>query len=478
MTAFISTKTTKFLAFQSSDDQSSDNKSTAILPIQTLANVDFNDWLSTLTPSQAQWVADSDFAADKDQTIKLFDDSGKVTDIILGIGAESSVSGIAAYANIAKSLPPGHYQISDDSQSLLSSIGWAISQYEFDHYKAKKNNHNAVLVVDSEEQLKALTPIVNGICLVRDLVNTPACDMGPSHLSAVMQDLAECYAAEFSEIVGDELLVKGLNTIHAVGRAAKEQPRLLELRWGDKDAPKLTLVGKGVCFDTGGLDLKPSAGMRTMKKDMGGAAHTLGIAQMIMGAGLKVRLRLLIPAVENNISEDAFRPGDIITTYKGTTVEVDNTDAEGRLVLCDALTLASEEEPELLMNFATLTGAARVAMGTDVVPFFTDNDEIAASLAKHAKQQNDPTWRLPLHAPYETQLKSNFADMRNMGSGPFGGAIVAALYLKHFVSNPSQWVHFDMYAWNNSEKSTCPEGGEAMAIRSVFSYLEERFGLG
>ncbi|MFT5520206.1 MAG: leucyl aminopeptidase [Enterobacterales bacterium] len=473
MTNFITTKTTKFLT---SENDSTESNSSSRVRIKTLASIDFKNWLSSLTSKQSQWVADSDFSAAKDQTIKLFDDSGNITEIILGLGSESSASGIAAYANMAKSLAPGKYQIQDDSQSTLSSIGWAVSQYEFDHYKAKKNSHNAVLVLKSEEQVKALTPIINGICLVRDLVNTPACDMGPSHLSAVMQDLAKQYSAEFSEIVGDELLAKRLNTIHAVGRAAKNQPRLLELKWGDEDAPKLTLVGKGVCFDTGGLDLKGSAGMRIMKKDMGGAAHTLGIAQMIMGSGLKVRLRLLIPAVENNISEDAFRPGDIITTYKGTTVEVDNTDAEGRLVLCDALALASEEEPELLINFATLTGAARVAMGTDVVPFFTDNDEIAASLAEHSKRQDDPTWRLPLHEPYAAQLKSNFADMRNMGSGPFGGAIVAALYLKHFVSNPSQWVHFDMYSWNISEKSTCPEGGEAMAIRAVFAYLEERFG--
>ncbi|MFT5452092.1 MAG: leucyl aminopeptidase [Enterobacterales bacterium] len=476
MTSFITTKTSKFLTSLARENACSENTSSSRVYIKTLAAIDFKAWLNNLTSKQAQWVADSDFSAAKDQTIKLFDDSGNITEIILGLGDDSSALGIAAYADIAKSLAPGQYQIQADTQSTLSSIGWAISQYEFDRYKAKKNSHNAVLVVESEQQLKALTPIVNGICLVRDLVNTPACDMGPSHLSAVMQDLAKHYSADFSEIVGDELLEKRLNTIHAVGRAAKNKPRLLELLWGDEEAPKLTLVGKGVCFDTGGLDLKGSAGMRIMKKDMGGAAHTLGIAQMIMGSGLKVRLRLLIPAVENNISEDAFRPGDIITTYKGTTVEVDNTDAEGRLVLCDALALASEEEPELLINFATLTGAARVAMGTDVVPFFTDNDDIAASLAEHSKQQNDPTWRLPLHQPYAAQLKSNFADMRNMGSGPFGGAIVAALYLKHFVSNPSQWVHFDMYAWNQSERSTCPEGGEAMAIRAVFAYLEERFG--
>lgn len=280
MNNFITTKTTKFLT---SENDSSESNSSSRVRIKTLASIDFKNWLSSLTSKQSQWVADSDFSAAKDQTIKLFDDSGNITEIILGLGSESSASGIAAYANLAKSLAPGKYQIEDDSQSTLSSIGWAVSQYEFDHYKAKKNSHNAVLVLKSEEQVKALTPIINGICLVRDLVNTPACDMGPSHLSAVMQDLAKQYSAEFSEIVGDELLTKRLNTIHAVGRAAKNQPRLLELKWGDEDAPKLTLVGKGVCFDTGGLDLKGSAGMRIMKKDMGGAAHTLGIAQMIMG---------------------------------------------------------------------------------------------------------------------------------------------------------------------------------------------------
>jgi len=292
MTNFISTKTTPFLTSEDLNENLNKNSikdTSQAINIQALGSVDFDDWFKNLPKSQAQWVTENNFTAAKDQTLKLQDSEGKVTNIILGLGACPSASGISAYAKLAKSLSPGHYQITQDNQTELSSIGWAISQYEFDHYKADKNAHGAVLVLKEHQQLKQLTPIINGICLVRDLINTPACDMGPSHLSEVMKNLAEQYSADFSEIVGDDLLSKGLNTIHAVGRAAKNKPRLLEMFWGDKHAPKLTLIGKGVCFDTGGLDLKGSAGMRMMKKDMGGAANTLGLAQMIMGSHLKVR---------------------------------------------------------------------------------------------------------------------------------------------------------------------------------------------
>ncbi len=470
MNQLVSTEVTKYLSYDNLD-----NNVDKTIPIYTVSSSRLDVWLEELSAPQACWVKANHFSADKDEVIKLSDDKGNVTSIIMGTGSEEQTTGIAGFAKLAQSLSDGYYKLDEVEDTKLFSIGWALSQYEFDYYQKIKNKHNAVLVLNNETQLKEVSDIVNGLFLVRDLINTPTCDMGPSHLSKVMEDLSKHYQADFSELVGEELLEHNFNTIHTVGRAAKNKPRLLDLTWGREDAPKLTLVGKGVCFDTGGLDIKPTSGMRIMKKDMGGAAHTLGLAQMIMASGLDVRLRLLIPAVENNISADAFRPGDIIATYKGTTVEVDNTDAEGRLVLCDALALASEENPDLLINFATLTGAARVAMGPDVVPFFTDSDDIAQALAKHSESENDPVWRMPLHTPYEPQLKSSVADLSNTDSGPFGGAITAALFLKHFVDEPKNWVHFDMYAWNMSNKSTGPKGGEAMAIRAVFAYLKSRF---
>jgi len=471
MVQFHSNSLTKFLAIDEGD-----NRERAI-PVYVVAKDEAMSFIDNLPAEQSSWAKANHFEGKDNQLLNVADTSGNLTAVFIGTG--NKTPGVATLAKAAKNLSPGTYYLADTSIQgdtlKLYSIGWAIAQYEFDQYKQEKNSHHAVLLLNDKELLNAVHTIIDGISLVRDLVNTPTCDMGPSHLSDVMKDLSDQFNGDFSAIVGDELLEKNFNTIHTVGRAAANAPRLLDMQWGDKDAPKVTLVGKGVCFDSGGLDLKPAAGMRIMKKDMGGAAHALGLAQMIMSSGLNVRLRVLIPAVENNISADAFRPGDIIHTYKGTTVEIGNTDAEGRLVLCDALALASEESPDLLMDFATLTGAARIAMGADIVPFYTDGKEIASHLQKKSGQEDDPMWQLPLFAEYESQLKSNFADLNNMGASAFGGSITAALYLKHFVSDPESWVHFDLYAWNLKEKATCPEGGEAMAIRAVFSYLEEKF---
>lgn len=446
------------------------------IPIHTVSSEGLGAWLETLSPPQTRWAVDNKFMADKNETLKLAGTDGELVAIVLGLGSDDDLSDPWAVASLAKNLPQGHYRLNGDNDPKLTAIVWALAQYKFDRYLKKKNDNAAVLVLKDRDALAEITAIISSINLVRDLVNTPTCDMGPSHLSDVMKDLSDRYDADFTETVGDDLLTKGYNTIHAVGRAAANAPRLLDMVWGRMDAPKVTLVGKGVCFDTGGLDLKPSSGMRIMKKDMGGAAHTLGLAQLIMETGLDVRLRLLIPAVENNISADAFRPGDIIKTYKGDTVEVDNTDAEGRLVLCDALALASEDDPDLMLDFATLTGAARVAMGPSIVPFFTDGDELAQGLSQHSETEHDPVWRMPLYAPYAPGLKSNCADLNNMGSGPFGGAIMAALFLKHFVTKPENWVHFDVYAWNMTDKPGRPKGGEAMALRTVFAYIKGRFG--
>jgi len=455
----------------------SEGHDTAI-PIHRISPEDMDSWLAGLSPAQARWVRDNHFTGDKGQSLTLADQKGALAAVAIGLGSDPMSDGqeLWCLAPLARNLPDGTYRLIGADSPKLMALGWALAQYKFDRYQKKKNSRAAKLFVAEADGMNELAALISGITLVRDLVNIPTCDMGPSHLSAALKDLADRHGGEFTETLGDDLLVKGYNAIHTVGRAAEDLPRLLDMRWGRKDAPLVTLVGKGVCFDTGGLDVKPSSGMRIMKKDMGGAAHALGLAQIIMETGLDLRLRLLIPAVENNISGNAFRPGDIIKTYHGTTVEVDNTDAEGRLILCDALALASEEDPDLLLDFATLTGAARVAMGGEIVPFFTDGDDLAQNLALASAAEQDPIWRMPLYAPYAPELKSSCADLSNLGKGPYGGAIMAALFLKHFVKKPAQWVHFDVFAWNLKDQPGRPCGGEAMALRAVYAYLKNSFG--
>jgi leucyl aminopeptidase len=317
--------------------------------------------------------------------------------------------------------------------------------------------------------------IVESTYLVRDLINTPAEDMGPLELSETAMRLSEEFHAQFDQIVGEDLLDEMYPAVFTVGRGSYSSPRLLDLQWGDLNSPKLTLVGKGVCYDTGGLDIKTGGSMRLMKKDMGGAAHVLGLARMIMKANLPVRLRVLIPAVENSVSGDAYRPGDVITMRNGKTVEVDNTDAEGRLVLADALVEASSEKPDLLIDFATLTGAARVAVGTEIAAMFTNNDKLAECVAASAEHEKDPVWRMPLHQSYLKLLKSKIADIANCARGGYAGAITAALFLQQFIDQEITWLHFDVMGWNVADRAGHPEGGEAMGLRAVFSYLRQRF---
>jgi leucyl aminopeptidase len=378
--------------------------------------------------------------------------------------------------DLAKQLPQGVYQIQGDSQFVKQqALAFVLGAYQFSAYK-DVSKVEAQLAISDKQTFDEVMQCAQAIYLVRDLINTPAADMMPQHLAEVMTELAEQFGGEFSQIIGDELLEQNYPTIHMVGRASDNKPRLLDLNWGNEKHPKLTLVGKGVCFDSGGLDLKPASGMRNMKKDMGGAAHVLGLAHMIMAANLPVRLRVLVPAVENAVSKNAFRPGDVIKTRKGITVEIDNTDAEGRLVLCDALAEAQNESPDLLIDFATLTGACRVALGTELPGFFSTDTQLAQDLMQQGLAHQDPVWQLPLFGQYKDLFKSDIADIANCGASPFGGAITAALYLKEFVEpEKTPWVHFDVMAWNLRPLPGRPLGGEGLGLRATFNYLQTRY---
>jgi leucyl aminopeptidase len=373
-------------------------------------------------------------------------------------------------------LPDGVYRFANEPHDArLAALAFALACYRFTRYR-KADARNINLDLPQSLDRDELQHIVEGVTLARDLINTPANDLSPAQLEDAARALAASHGASITSIVGDDLLAQNFPLIHAVGRAAAPTaaPRLIDMSWGEANHSRITLVGKGVCFDTGGLDIKPDASMLNMKKDMGGAATALALAHMIMARGLKVRLRVLIPAVENSISGGSFRPRDIYTSRKGITVEIGNTDAEGRLILADALALADEEQPELIADFATLTGAARVALGPDVPPFFTDDDALADDLARVSKAENDPLWRLPLWRPYEAMLESKVADINNVG-GSQGGAITAALFMRRFVTVRS-WLHVDVFAWTPSAKPGRPEGGECQAARALYALLAARYG--
>jgi len=441
------------------------------IPLSFITKSDLANWLQQQSTFLQNWLHSCDF---KKQGLALVvdDKSGSLAHVYCLV---NSLDDFWLAGELATKLPAGCYKIQGLEDKLEQvALGFMLGGYEFSEYKAK-GAPKAQLAIADKAMFERLNQQASAINLVRDLVNTPAADMMPQHLSQVMTDLASTYQGEFSEWVGDELLEQNYPTIHMVGRASENKPRLLDLKWGDEKAPLVTLVGKGVCFDSGGLDLKPSSGMRNMKKDMGGAAHVIGLAQLIMAANLPVRLRVLVPAVENAVSRNAFRPGDVIKTRKGIMVEIDNTDAEGRLVLCDALTEAQNDKPELLIDFATLTGACRVALGTELPGFFSTSRDVANGIVDSGMSVSDPVWQLPLFEQYTSFLKSDVADMANCASTPFGGAITAALYLKEFVEPNTDWVHFDVMAWNLRSLPGRPAGGEALGIRAVFNYLASRF---
>ena len=377
---------------------------------------------------------------------------------------------------LAELLPSGNYRFANaPHDARLAALAFALGSYRFTRYR-KSDGKTVRLEIPESVDAGEISRIVEAAFLARDLINTPANDMGPAELENAARDVATRFNAKISVVVGDDLLARNFPLIHAVGRAAAGTPRLIDMTWGDRNAPKVTLVGKGVCFDSGGLDIKSDNAMLIMKKDMGGAANVLALAQMVMDAKLKIRLRVLIPAVENAISGSAMRPLDIYRSRKGITVEIGNTDAEGRLILADALALADEEAPELLIDMGTLTGAARVALGPELPPFYTDDEALAAKVAQHAAAENDPLWRLPLWQPYEAMLESKTADINNVSTSSFAGSITCALFMKRFVEAAKTWLHLDIYAWTPSAKPGRPEGGECQAARAIYALLKERYG--
>ena len=437
-------------------------------PINAIEKDNYDQWLSEQPEFVRNWLLHSGYEGNGHRLIP--DQEGHLDQVVIVIENTHSVWQLS---ELATALPKAPFYLNGSAEQLsAAALGWVLGQYQFTDYKDPVDR--ATLYINEEAIVNDVNALAKGVALTRDLVNTPAGDMMPQHLSAVMQKLANQYNAQFSEIIGDKLLDENFPTIHMVGRASVHAPRLLELNWGDQSAPTLCLVGKGVCFDSGGLDLKPSSGMRLMKKDMGGAAHVLGLAAMIMAKALPIHLRVLVPAVENAVSSNAFRPGDIVTTRKGLTVEVDNTDAEGRLILCDALALADDDQPDLIIDFATLTGAARVALGLELPGFYSTDETFAADLVNAGESEEDCVWRLPLHQPYASYLKGSISDLVNCAPTGMGGSITAALYLQKFVGN-SPWVHFDVGAWNDRARPGRPKGGEAMGLRAVFKALEKRY---
>lgn len=440
-----------------------------VTPIRLVRTGDLDSWRETLSPAQRGWAASAGFAGKPGQTAWLPDAEGNPAVVVAGWDGEDS---LAALGGLPLTLPEGVYRM-DHETTELQILGWATGAYQYQRYKAA-DRRPARLMLPAEQDGRRIENFAAAITLVRDLINTPAADMLPSHLAAEAEQLAHTQQATCTIAVGEELLDRSLFAIHAVGRASADEPRLIDIRWGKPDHPLVVLVGKGVCFDSGGLDIKPASNMRTMKKDMGGAAQVLGLAQLIMAQRLPVQLRVLIPAVENAIAGNAFRPGDVLPTYKGLTVEIDNTDAEGRLVLCDALALAAEEKPALMVDFATLTGSARSAVGAEIAAMFSNSDETADGIFHAGQAMDDAVWRMPLHRAYNYKLDSNVADLVNSAATPFAGAVTAALFLERFVGD-LPWVHFDIMAMNTRARPGRPEGGEAMAIRAVFQYLEQRF---
>lgn len=445
----------------------------AAIPLRPLNKASFKTWQAKASKSHAQWVTATGFKANPGQVALLPGAQGQLKEVLFGMQEEGDLYQLAP---IHRQLPAGNYALEcdwDETRLKQAYLGWGLAAYRFEKYnRSNKARPRLNLPAGLAAEVQAL---LDAQTLVRDLVNTPTEDLGPAELAAAVETQALAFAATTRVLSGEELLTQNFPAIHAVGRASHRPPMLIELNWGEADHPLLALVGKGVCFDTGGLDLKNSSGMAQMKKDMGGAAHALALSRLVMQAGLPVRLKLLIPAVENAVAGNAYRPGDVIPTRKGLHIEIGNTDAEGRVVLSDALAYASESKPDLIVDFATLTGAARVALGTDLPALFSNSKDLARVIQDVGDGCEDPLWTMPLYRPYRDLIKSPIADINNSSKSPYGGCITAALFLEYFVPANCDWVHLDTFAWNQSSRPGRPEGGEALGLRAMFRYLQRRY---
>jgi leucyl aminopeptidase len=448
--------------------------SKSTIPVTALTRKTLSAWLSRQSAKVQRWVKSTHFAANDGEISLVPATDGGLGRVLVGVAAVDDPWG---YAALPARLPKGRYRLDappEPERANAAALGWALGTYRFGRYKSQEVTYASLVWPEGSDRAR-LGAIIEGIGLCRDLINTPAEDLGPSQLAEEGQRIAKQHGGKARILRGEKQLLEGFPAIFAVGRAAAQPPHLLDFTWGKDDHPKVTLVGKGVVFDSGGLDLKPAASMKLMKKDMGGAALVLGVAHVVMSLGLPVRLRVLIPAVENSIGPNAMRPLDVLRTRKGLTVEVGNTDAEGRLILSDALTAADEEHPDLLIDAATLTGAARIALGTALPALFSNNDGVAGEILEAGLRAKDPLWRLPLHQPYARLLESPVADINNVSNDSYAGAITAALFLERFVSPTTPWAHIDTMGWNLDTRPGRPMGGEAFALRALVELLSRRY---
>jgi leucyl aminopeptidase len=451
------------------------------VPLWLVYEDEIEAWRAAQPPLARQWLIEQNFRAEKHRVILLPDALGGLAAAVGGLGKRLGELSLWHAAGVVERLPARQFRLAQEfraSEATQLALGFSYGAYRFERYRSSKNEV-AILDPPSNADMAYVENAAESLRMARDWINTPAGDFGPAELAAAARQLAERHQATYKEWVGKDLLTANFPAIHAVGRASSEAPRLVELRWTPRDGaahPIVTLVGKGVCFDSGGLDIKPGAGMALMKKDMGGAAVALSLAHLLMSAKIRAQVRVLVPAVENAISGNAYRPGDVLATRKGLTVEVGNTDAEGRLVLCDALAYADAERPDLIIDFATLTGAARVALGPELPALFGNDERVVHELARAAAAEHDPLWPMPLWAGYEDELASKIADLNNVASSTFAGAIFGALFLKRFVTE-SPWVHIDLYAWNSKDRPGRGVGAEPQALRGAYRYLVERYGI-
>ncbi len=454
----------------------------AAIPLWLLYEDEVVAWLGAQPAPWQRWLDAQAFRAERCRVVLLADESGAIAAAVAGLGKRGARLSLWHGAGIAERLPARQFRLQQEfnpADSTQLCLGFAYAAYRYERYRRAAVTGAASLEAPAGADSRYVALAAESLTLARDWINTPAADLGPAELAQAVRALAERHSGTYREWVGEELLGGNFPAIHAVGRAGSVPPRLCELTWSAQPGarlPKLVLVGKGVCFDSGGLDLKTSSGMALMKKDMGGAAVALALAHMIMSAKLRVELRVLIPAVENSVGGNAYRPGDVLATHKGLTVEVGNTDAEGRLVLCDALSFADAADLDLMVDFATLTGAARIALGPELPALFGEDEQLVAELARAGQAENDPLWPMPLWLPYEDELASKIADLNNVASSSFAGAIFGALFLRRFVTLAPRWLHIDLYAWNPKERPGRGVGAEAQAVRAMFRFLSQRYG--